>query len=385
MKNYFPSLPVVFVIRQAKRIDLLLLFAGLSLCPIQLIRADPAGTLINPRVFHTATRLLDGRVLLAGGLVKRDGGGFEFTDSCEIYDPATNSWSATGSLNEAREFHHAVLLSDGRVLVASGLGPPTNGLMKTVEIYDPTSGTWSFTKAMLNPPGGNLVLLADGRVLAPGGEKQMATSCELYDPGTATWALTGGLNIGRNGLQATRLGDGRVLTVGGVEPMTPGYVRQCELYDPVTGTWSLTGTLNQTHAYGEQVLLADGRVLLAGGRVGKNNPSRITEIFDPNTGVWTVGRPLTTQRVNFTANLLDNGNVFAAGGSSDGPGNDVLTSIEEFEAATGRWHLLTTTLAMPRQYHTATKLLDGRVLLAGGSSFGSTLFVPEAEVFATSP
>ncbi len=356
---------------------MLLLFVALSLGTARPTYADPAGTLINPRIFHTATRLLDGRVLLAGGDVQIDGG-FIQTSSCEIYDPATNAWTTTGSLNLARDNHQAVLLADGRVLVAGGL----SGLLtKTVEIYDPATGTWTFTKAMLNLEPGTLVLLADGRVLAPGGRKESAANCDLYDPSTGKWSVTGSLNIPRSGCQATRLNDGRVLAVGGVEPMTPGFVRQCELYDPVSGTWSFTGTLNQSHAFYEQVLLADGRVLIAGGWVGQTFPSRIVEIFDPNTGSWTVSHPLTTPRQSFTANLLNNGNVFAAGGSSDSLGNDALASIEEFDAATGRWHLLTTTLSTPREWHTATTLLDGRVLIAGGRGHFLEPFIPEAEIF----
>ena len=172
--------------------DLIVTFAALSLGSVALTRADPAGTLINPREFHTATRLLDGRVLLAGGLGQA-GDVHPVLDSAEIYDPATNAWTPTGSLNLARYFHQAVLLADGRVLVADGRdvnGFPT----KTVEIYDPAKRTWSFTKAMLNPPGGNLVLLADGRVLAAGGDEQKAANCELYDPsGPGTWSITGSL------------------------------------------------------------------------------------------------------------------------------------------------------------------------------------------------
>jgi hypothetical protein len=148
----------------------------------------------------------------------------------------------------------------------------------------------------------------------------------------------------------------------------PKFVRPTELYDPVTGTWSLSGILNRPHGVHDQVLLADGRVLVAGGLVGHPSSftvTRIAEIFDPNTGLWTVSHPLTTPRVEFTANLLSDGNVFAVGGTS-GNISEPLASIEEFEAAAGRWHLLITALATPRQSHTATTLLYGSVLIAGG-------------------
>jgi len=54
-------------------------------------------------------------VLVAGG---SDGG--EVMASAELFDLATGSWSATGSLNSAREFHTATLLPNhgGEVLVA---------------------------------------------------------------------------------------------------------------------------------------------------------------------------------------------------------------------------------------------------------------------------
>ena len=188
--------------------------------------------------------------------------------------------------------------------------------------------------------------------------------------------------MARTWFQATRLNDGRVLAVGGVSSTMPGFIRQCESYDPVTGTWSLSGTLNQSHGSHAQVLLADGRVLIAGGGVGPAccaTVTRIVEIFDPNTGIWTVSHPLTTPRVSFTANLLSDGNVFAAGGNS---GDFLpLASIEEFEAATGRWHLLTTTLATARQVHTATTLLDGSVLIAGGFGVFEARPIANAEIF----
>src|SRR3954447_26069606 len=111
--NSFVPLHVISLLSRAKTNGVLLLFAVLTLCTVQLTRADPAGTLVNPRWFHTATLLADGRVLLAGGVIQNGA-----TDSCEIYNPATNAWTKTGSLNGARWFHSAVLLTDGRVLAA---------------------------------------------------------------------------------------------------------------------------------------------------------------------------------------------------------------------------------------------------------------------------
>ena len=65
---------------------------------------------------HTATLLANGKVLVAGGYNEN---GSDLA-SAELYDPATGTWSPTGSLGTARDSHTATLLTNGKVLVAGG-------------------------------------------------------------------------------------------------------------------------------------------------------------------------------------------------------------------------------------------------------------------------
>src|SRR5207244_4544969 len=93
------------------------------------------GSLTGSRKLHTATLLLNGKVLVAGGFDSSVGGGTVAT--CELYDPATGTWTGTGSLNEGRYDHTATLLPSGQVLVSAGF---TGGAyIGGAELYDTDS------------------------------------------------------------------------------------------------------------------------------------------------------------------------------------------------------------------------------------------------------
>ena len=89
-----------------------------------------------------AVALADGRVLIAGGHGIDGTGALEPLASAELYDPATGTFTATGSMQVPRVFFSMVLLADGRVLVAGGLtgsfGSTTT--VGSAELYDPKTG-----------------------------------------------------------------------------------------------------------------------------------------------------------------------------------------------------------------------------------------------------
>ncbi len=297
----------------------------------------PTGSMVTGRVDETATRLLDGRVLFVGGLVTSQTPNSE-TSSAEIYDPKTGTFSPTGSMGEARQFHTATLLRDGKVLITGGFdvnrpaapmafhpgaerqtirGAMTKerGSMASAELYDPKTGTFTPTGSMTEARDGHTAaLLPDGRVLvfgnAPGDGDPTDTSAEVYDPKTGTFTVTGSTVVARASAHATPLADGLILITDG---STDGV--KAEIYNPKTGKFSVTGELKVARSSFSATLLFDGRVLIAGGDgVKAGNATSSAELYDPKTGAFTLAGSMTAARSGPVATLLADGQVLIAEG-----------------------------------------------------------------------
>src|SRR5215813_2454683 len=122
-----------------------LICGAFLLLNLQRVAADSwaiKSPLNSPRHSHTATLLLNGQVLIAGGVSTQDG----ITNSAEIYDPSTGVTALTGSMSASRWAHAAVLLETGQVLVTGGLG--TNEALSTAELYTASTGEWALTEPM---------------------------------------------------------------------------------------------------------------------------------------------------------------------------------------------------------------------------------------------
>ena len=318
------------------------------------------------RAKHAAIRLLDGRVLVAGGQTKD----YDALATVVIYDPARSVWTRATSMNVAWQHPAMALLSDGSVLVAGGaVGFERNPIIvgqrddaqTTAERYDPATNTWRliawpdgfhylFHLAPL--PGGSA--LAMGKREATTGQAQVVAArydptldrwlpvtyptttdlpahlialkddsvlvltnryggrplVERYDPVADAWLAVPTPEPLTLFTSAIRLADGRVLVLGGSRDRA--LESAAMIYDPVENTWSSTEAAPDDRMSDDRaVLLEDGRVVLLTHPLTK---SRRAMLYDPSADMWTPIRSPITDRQDYTLTTLADGTVLAVGG-----------------------------------------------------------------------
>ena len=322
---------------------------------LRVVQTEP---MPSPRAAHSATRLMDGRVLLAGGCN---------TNGCEegiaadaiVFDPATSTFAQAAVLVQARVGHRAVMLADGSVLLFGGFTP--GGVTDSVERYLPQSNRFEPHGRMLQPRDGfSATLLGDGSILLAGGYTdgmhRLATA-ERYDPSSGRAYSVGAMSVERMSHTATMLPDGRVLLAGGSRSNRE-VVATLEIFDPASGTFSPAGVLARARHKHAAVAVGD-RVLLLGG-------ASIPEADGHyNDGEWWSpqgvgpGPRMSEGRYKFLDSLvtLGDGQVLVAGGGMH---------AEVLDASGSAFHPLDEAIGQRLAFTTATALNDGRLLMAGG-------------------
>ncbi|MFC1523448.1 kelch repeat-containing protein, partial [Thermodesulfobacteriota bacterium] len=232
--------------------------------PPQVTRTQKMGTI---------TKLLDGRVMVAGGV-----SGSGTTPVAEIFDPATNHWTRTGDMTTARTSHSAILLPNGKVLLSGGIVGENH--LSSSELFDPVTGIWSPMGDMnQNHSNHTSTLLPSGKVLICGGG---ATTdyCEMYDPATSKWQMTTSMFEGRSNHSATLLSDHRILITGGPSPYATVSM-EAELYTESGGydpSWRpVISTVTDPFVNGNSLQISGsgftGNHETSGGNGSQNSPA----------------------------------------------------------------------------------------------------------------
>jgi hypothetical protein len=362
------------------------------LFPAPLSDADSEETAHNDEALFCSDLVLlsDGRLLAVGGtdyytdpnvpgtpygVVELEG-----TEQTRIYDPATRSWEASGSMHHGRWYPSLVTLADGDLFVASGVtklikplytdAPDRSGSNVTqTETYDVEAGTWTENGAdgerslPLYPrlhllPNGDVYYDAAGQVFNPSGQsydEALWNIAATYDPDTRSWTDVGVPGLGTT-LPGFRGSSFSIMLP--LEPDDQGAYDTAEFL----AAGGIAGTTPGTYIAQDQSAITTVEV----------DDEGVTGFSTRETG------PFNTQRWYSTGVVLPDGSVMAFSGADRdevvAPGTGFpVTTAERFDPATETWQPMATS-GEERTYHSTALLLgDGRVLVGGHSPI-STLY-----------
>ncbi|MFA9472479.1 MAG: Kelch repeat-containing protein [Deltaproteobacteria bacterium] len=270
------------------------------------------------RIGASSVLLPDGKVLITGGFGGPPGEVPVLLDSAEIFDPATNDTTLRRAMNTARAYHGSWLLSSGanagKVLIAGG------GTASAPEVYDPATGMFTPLGAANGPPGGveYPVLLDDEQVVFIGTPSDLPVDdrgYHRYDPEAGIFDDLGLFTSrGRSRYTVTKLHDGRVLIAGGVEGNEG--LADLDVFDPSDNSIAPTGQLLEGRRYlHSAAVLPSGRVALISGFRAIGESLATVAIWDPETGtVSDAAGEVFPGRANSQALTLSSGQIFVIGG-----------------------------------------------------------------------
>jgi hypothetical protein len=339
---------------------------------------------------YTATRLTGGKILIAGG-----NDGTQYLANAYLYDPETGIFTPTGSLRQARAYHTATLMQDGRVLIAGGMGSfawpgDPNATVKEQgvrwgEVYNPVSGAFEALAVDPAHPGfpagymrsahaqvgadspGSGTLLANGQVLVTGGTDSGTNYSDVFDPTSnqfdlsnivpdpqgSGWVLQDAPNSKPTyeGQSSVTLDDGRAFLTGGVAwASTPQTRNQADVFSGSSQSFNPVGHMLTPRSLHTVTKLLNGKVLIVGGfdtylsagngwYFGRSTPT--AELYDPATGSFSPTGSLNSSRAAHSALLLPSGEVLITGGLTGDGTNTYLypKTVEIYDPASGTFRV----------------------------------------------
>jgi len=246
----------------------------------------------NPRWYPDLTELADGRYVAISG---NSTDASHWADTPEVYDPSANTWTALTGISTAQvheeEYPFSYLVPNGKVLTIGPSEDVTYQLDVTGNRWTPVGGTSGVTN-------GSSVMYRPGKILYSGGAPSVVTTTsaasatavlDLSAP-TPQWRQTTPMAYPRVYHTLTMLADGKVLAVGGEASSDQNNVATgvmpTEIWDPATETWTTAASIAAARNYhSTAVLMQDGRVLVAGGghEEGSSDPGQFSaQIYSPS-------------------------------------------------------------------------------------------------------
>jgi hypothetical protein len=316
---------------------------------------------------------------------------------------ANGRWDVLPTRNPVRSMH-SVVLHNGKVLLIAGSGNDESMFKAgtfTSAVYDPVKGTYKVIPTPKDMFCSGHVQLQDGRVLVMSGNKgypsadgtvgyQGYKDSYVFDPRTETYTRTSDMNDGHWYPSATALGNGDVISFGGLREDSTGSVT-AELWSDAEQRWLPTWKVNQTWSYWglypSMILMQDGRLFYSGSHVfGNNIPGTGAAIYDyeANTITQVPGLRRKDERDQSASVLLppaqDQKVLTLGGGNIDSnPEANRLTDVIDLKSADPAY------VAGPPIPQGTVDLGNGPVPQTGdqGKMYPSAVLLPDGKVLET--
>ncbi|WP_329337618.1 DUF1929 domain-containing protein [Streptomyces sp. NBC_01352] len=340
---------------------------------------------------------------------------------------ANGRWDVLPTKNPVRSMH-SVVLNNGKVLLIAGSGNSEEQFKAgtfTSAVYNPATGTYKVIPTPKDMFCAGHVQLQDGRVLVMSGNKgypsadgtigyQGYKDSYIFDPVAETYSKTNDMNDGHWYPSATALGNGDVISFGGLKEDSTGSVT-AELWSDAEQQWLPTWKVNQTWSYWglypSMILMQDGRLFYSGSHTfGNNIPGTGSAIYDynANTVTQTPGLQNKDERDQSASVLLppaqDQKVLTLGGGNIDSnPDANRLTDVIDLKTANPAYVAgppipqgtvdlgngpVPQTGNQGKMYVSAVLLPDGKVLETGGALhnradpvFESSIYDPASNTF----
>lgn len=346
--------------------------------------ADAAGwipvTVLPPDFAGSMLLLSDGRVVVQG---------YSPGDNWMVLTPSptgsyiSGTWTTTAPMSIPRLYFASHVLQNGNLWVLGGeyTGNPFSAVWSnTGEMYDTLTNTWSPIASHPEANYGDVpsMLMPGGKILAG---SLLTRNTYLYDIASNSWGppISKVVTNDDSSDEETwvKLADGKVLTCDLFKSIaTLG--AYAEVFDPVTNTWSsispsdgsALGAIPQLssvavgYEIGPALRLQDGRIFLIGA-------TQHTAFYTPSTNTWSAGPDIPSHggvlygATDAPAAILPNGNVlFAASPLS--PLFGIPTKLFEFNPATNSMSTLSVPAALSGQLDVVPCFVTRMLILPTG-------------------
>lgn len=266
----------------------------------------------------------NGRIYVFGGRT-----GSTTLNSIEIYNPASNSWTAGAPLPQATRGMATALGFNGAIYIFGGV---SGTIISNAYRYEPSANTWS---AMASMPVALFEAAAaatpNGKVYVFGGEPSAATgtsanTTHIYDIATNSWSAGAAMPVGVHQHSATTGSDGKIYIMGGRAFSSGAPLGLVQIYNPASNTWTIGTAMPIPKVQFGAIKAANGKIYVVGGKASDSNSSgpffNTVEIYTPGTNTWSTG-PVLPRPIGQQTAVKLNDELYAIGGTDGSVRNSV--------------------------------------------------------------